>query len=324
MEKQPSAREADSKQFPDGFRIMQGRQEFITYIEHSSIRIWPSDQAGHYDSHMHSAVEVILPDSGVSVYKLQDQEYHVEPGQILFIPSGCPHELTESAEVRRYLILFEPSPLFTLRDMPDIREITDKPIYLSEDSEQRMQIHDLMKQVIDCYFQHEPMWNTRCYAYLMQVYALLGQSYLRIPKDVPAEKRRIINPEIMNSALTYINEHFTEDISLESVASFAGFSKYYFSRLFREFSGITFSEYLLDKRVNHAANLLIQTKNAIHTIAESSGFSSIATFNRIFRDQKKCTPTQYRVIYSGMMNHGVLPQNMETVEPEQSRFAESE
>ena len=100
MEKQ-RAREAVS--FDDGFRILQGRQEFITYTEHSSIRVWPSDTANHFDSHQHSAVEVILPDRGVSVYELPEETYRVKPGEILFVPPNCQHSLTEGGDTLRYL-----------------------------------------------------------------------------------------------------------------------------------------------------------------------------------------------------------------------------
>ena len=63
--------------FPDGFRILQGKQEFVTYLEHSSIRVWASDVAGHYDHHCHSAIEAIMPDRGVAVYQIQDELFPV-------------------------------------------------------------------------------------------------------------------------------------------------------------------------------------------------------------------------------------------------------
>ena len=69
--------------FPDGFRVMQGQQEFITYPDHSSIRVWPSDQSGHFEAHVHSAVEIIMPSHGVSVVRLPDREYRVKADEIL-------------------------------------------------------------------------------------------------------------------------------------------------------------------------------------------------------------------------------------------------
>ena len=81
--------EQAKSRFPDGFRILQGRQEYITYMEHSSIRVWTSDVAAHYDLHSHSAIEVILPDRGEAAYQVQEEAYHVRPGEVLILPSGC-------------------------------------------------------------------------------------------------------------------------------------------------------------------------------------------------------------------------------------------
>ena len=89
---------ANQSRFPDGFRILQGKQEYITYMDHSSVRVWPSDVAAHYDPHSHSAIEIILPDRGVSVYHVQDEVYRVQPGEILVVPSGVQHALTEPPE----------------------------------------------------------------------------------------------------------------------------------------------------------------------------------------------------------------------------------
>lgn len=291
----------DTSRFPDGFRILNGRQEYITYKEHSSIRIWPSEVEAYYDNHVHSAIEVLMPLRGTAVYQLPEETYRVEPGQILFLPSGCPHTLTEPGDIQRYLLLFEPGPLYTLQDMPLVSVMTQHPIYLRDPSPIRDQVTRLLKETVECYDQREDMWNTQCYAYLLQIYAILGRHYLEAESPHQPAVRRRIDAEIMNSVLTYISEHYMEDIALEDAASFAGFSKYYFSRVFKEYSGISFSEYLLVKRLNAASNLLIRTNQPIREVGRAAGFGSVATFNRIFREQKKCTPSQFRAIYGTVM-----------------------
>ena len=295
---------AHQPRFPDGFRILQGKQEYITYVEYSSIRIWPSNVAAHYDPHMHSAVEIILPERGVSMYSLQEETYQVRPNEVLIIPSGCLHALTETPETMRYLMLFEPNPLMSLRDMPSLNHMMEKPIYLHGDTDLQQQVRSLLMQAVDCYQQREAMWNTQCYSYLLQMYALLGRQYLRGAAPQQYVEKRSIDPAIMNSAMTYINERYMQDISLEDVALFAGFSKYYFSRMFKQFAGIPFSEYLTEKRLNVASDLLVRTNQPIREVAAASGFGSTATFNRVFREYKNCTPSQFRAIYSATMEPG--------------------
>lgn len=299
MAKRKIVNEEERKRFPDGFRILQGKQEYVSYVEHSSIRIWPSDVAAHYDNHVHSAVEIIMPQRGVSVYRLPDHAYSVRPGEILIVPSGCPHELTEPEETLRYLFLFEPNLFISLRDLPDINDLVRGPIYIRD--EEARQVTDLLMRVVNCYFEKKPLWNTQCYSYLLQMYVLLGRRYLADREPESLSGGRIIDAEIMNSALTYINEHYRDDISLEDVASFAGFSKYYFSRIFKQFSGTSYTEFLTRKRLAVATDLLVYSRKPIHEIAVDSGFGSVASFNRVFRGYKNCTPTQYRAIYGAVL-----------------------
>lgn len=287
-----------NKRFPDGFRIMQGMHEYVTYTEHSSIRIWESETATHFDMHQHSAVELIMPLEGISLYRTEEKEYKVRAGQILLIPPEVRHELTETPGTRRYLMLFEPTPLMSLRDQPSFSLVLQAPIHLAEESELRTKIVGLLMQMIAVYFEQEPMWNARCYAYLLQLYAALGSQavYARAAGE-PVH----MDSEILNSAMTYINQHYMEDICLEDVASFTGFSRFYFSRVFRQFAGCSFSEFLTRKRITAATDLLVRTDIPVQDVAVQAGFGSVATFNRVFRRQNQCTPTQYRAIYGKSM-----------------------
>ena len=303
-----TTRNGERQRFPDGFRILQGKQEYITYTDHSSVRLWPSDTANHYDSHNHTAVEIIMPHRGVSIYRLPEEKvFHVGPGEILIVPPGCFHSLTESGDIQRYLLLFEPEPIAALQDMADVSHLLKEPIYLNDQSELHQQVKQLLDQLIDCYQNKQPMWNAQCYAYLIQCYALIGREYLLHSAPAATVNRWRVDPELMNSARVFIQQHYMEDISLDDAASFVGFSKYYFSRTFKEFFGNSFSDYLMICRLNHAASLLSQTTQSVHDIAIATGFGSIATFNRSFRAYKNCTPSQFRSIYGSMITDEAKP-----------------
>ena len=285
--------------FPDGFRIMQGKQEFVTYIEHSSLRIWYSEVPWRYESHCHSAVEIIMPVKGEVIYQVEDATYRVQANEVLIVPPNCVHGLSMNAGSARYLLLFEPDSIFSMRDMRLVEDILQTPIYLSSQPELQEAVRSLLNQCINCYDRREFMWNTLCYSYMMQMYARLGQSSLARNTQPRPEARRM-EPEIVDSARLYIDQNFKRSISLEDVSAFTGFSKYYFSRVFKQQMGISFSEYLRGKRVGMAEDLLIHTRQSIQDIALSAGFGSIATFNRVFRESRGCTPSRYREIYGDM------------------------
>jgi AraC-like DNA-binding protein len=96
----------------------------------------------------------------------------------------------------------------------------------------------------------------------------------------------------------YISEHFAEDLTLEQMASMIGFSKYHFSRLFHIYAGTTFYQYLNQKRIAHAKNLLLDPALSVTEVAFRSGFTSISAFLRMFRLANNCTPTQFRKMYN--------------------------
>lgn len=76
--------------------------------------------------------------------------------------------------------------------------------------------------------------------------------------------------EKFTTVCQYIDTSFRENLTLEQAAEIAGFSKYHFSRLFKEFTGITFQEYLTRQRIRHAEELLTDSKISITDIALAS------------------------------------------------------
>jgi len=294
-----TANKEKRKRYPDGFRIMQGKQEFITYNSHSSLRVWPSDAAAcTHDTHYHSAVEIFLALQGEAEYTLPQEAYRVSAGQILIVPSNCPHAMTHREDTKRYMIFFEPHIFNSLRDISILSGHLEEPIYLTDESPLYPEARELLMQVVDICTEQQPMWNSRCYSLLVRLYAALGRQWMAQDEGI-LPKPSSIDSEIMNSALSFISQHYTECLRLDDAASFTGFSKYYFSRAFKKFFKISFTEYLCRCRLDAAVDLLTHTSLPIRQVAEKSGFGSVATFNRLFRAAHACTPTRYRALYGG-------------------------
>ena len=84
---------------------------------------------------------------------------------------------------------------------------------------------------------------------------------------------------------------------LETMASYIGFSKYHFSRLFKEHTNSTFYDYLSRKRIQAAQEMLLAGES-ITSIAFQTGFNNPASFSRCFKKYTKYNPTEFRSQFS--------------------------
>ena len=288
---------ARAARYEDGFRVLQDKREYDTYPDDSSVRVWYSDVPWQYELHDHSAVEILLTLEGSVTYTVDDIVYQVRKGEVLIIPPDMQHALSMGEESSRYLFLFEPEGILSMRDIKTLTPYFHRPFHLRDGAEAHVRIRELLLKLKDVYEKRELMWNTVCYSYLLRVYAILGQRYLNGVRNRIPDGGRIVESEVITASMTYINNHYKQDLSLEDVAEFAGFSRYYFSRSFKKQTGYSFKDYLCEKRLQVATDLLIRTDKSMKDVAAESGFGSVATFNRVFREKKGCTPTQFRAIY---------------------------
>lgn len=95
-------------------------------------------------------------------------------------------------------------------------------------------------------------------------------------------------------AITYINDHIKNHISLKEVAEYVHLNASYFSVLFKEQTNLTFSEYITRKRLQISKNLLLTTDLQIEEIAQKSGYQSAKYFIKLFKEYERTTPSKYR------------------------------
>ena len=100
--------------------------------------------------------------------------------------------------------------------------------------------------------------------------------------------------KLMFEILGFINNHYFDDLTLETVSSKYYLSTFYFSRTFKESTGFHFVEYLNNVRIKEARKLLLNSNLPIQEIAASAGFHSNTHFGRVFKQIVDCSPSAYR------------------------------
>lgn len=99
---------------------------------------------------------------------------------------------------------------------------------------------------------------------------------------------------VIKRAREYIHEHQTEDLSLGQVAKAVNTSTFYFCKIFKKYTGISFTDYLSRVRIEKAKNLLLNPNLRVSEIAYEVGFQSLTHFNRVFKRILGQSPTEYR------------------------------
>jgi AraC-like DNA-binding protein len=125
---------------------------------------------------------------------------------------------------------------------------------------------------------------------LLQVFA----NHLALMSSQVSLQPRNIDPPVIQRAKAYIEENYTTDLSLASMAKFLGVSRFYFCKLFKKATGRTLSAYVAQRRIDRAKRLLLNPTARISEIAFEVGFQSLTHFNRAFRRSSGHSPTEYR------------------------------
>jgi AraC-like DNA-binding protein len=99
---------------------------------------------------------------------------------------------------------------------------------------------------------------------------------------------------LLHSLLQYIQDNFTQDISLKGIAASFNYDYHYLSRYFNHNVGASFKEFVNSYRINLCVEQLINTEMSVSEIALNSGFNDVRSFNRCFKNMVGIAPSDYR------------------------------
>lgn len=281
--------------------MLNGNKETVNYASNTSIRLYDNDEQEDYPVHWHTPLEIIMPIENIYTAHCNNIEYVLNEGDILFISSGVLHQLTAPAKGRRYIILADLSPLNSMREFESLIALLSPVVHITPANSPK--IHERLQRLIysiGTEYENDALFkDTVIYSKLISIFALIGRNSTLEKTSLDTNSSKELEySKIFLSVCDYINKHFSENITLEQVADLAGFSKYHFSRIFRQYAEISFYQYLNKRRIMHAATLLMEPELTITEISLQSGFSSISAFIRMFKIHKGCTPSEFKKMYT--------------------------
>lgn len=122
----------------------------------------------------------------------------------------------------------------------------------------------------------------------------LFESLLLILQNNVKKSEKLL-PDNMQKVMNFLDLNFREDPSLEKTAAVGSYNPSYFSSLFKKSTGYTYTEYLNAKKIGYACAIMNNKKLSLTDIALSSGFVSLAAFNRTFKLIMGTSPKEYRL-----------------------------
>ena len=262
-----------------------------------------------FPHHWHDEMEIIYVSEGAVSVSLRNEEYILDEGDIVLVHPQTIHAIKQYRDhsARYFNILFRFSMLES--GSKDIcREKYFQPIYdrellMPERLTAEHPLHGELKPLIQQLLvdprrqrqSDELMIKSRVFEIMYRILPYCEKA----DKDSAYED---IVFEKLKRSLRYLEEHFADDLTIGHMAAISNYSASHFSKLFRQLTGDSFTQYLKRFRLETAAERIRTEKAKISEIAMECGFSNLSYFSRAFNERYKMSPSEYRR-HAALMAH---------------------
>ena len=275
---------------------LAGDYETVEYEDKKYVLLYDNTDFEAYPVHWHSALEILMPTQNEYVVNVGGTDYCIKEGEVLIVPSGELHSMP-AIHGRRYIFQCDNSIL----DEPALEGVMrgiSMPILIDANADKELQVlaKKTMLDIAAIYNSKSELADVRIYVEVINLLTAVREDQLRRSQEnMECDTEKISEyTEKFSTVFKYIDNNYMYDISLDELADVAGYSKYHFSRIFKQYNSMSYIQYINARRTKAAEQLLFEPDIPITEVAMRSGFKSLTTFNRIFKEIKHCTPTDFK------------------------------
>lgn len=251
--------------------------------------------------HWHDEMELVVIKKGQGYVSVDFDKHLVHSGDIIMICPGCLHAIEQDASYKMEYenIIFKPellssgaNDLCMLQYMKPLLDGT-LPVehFLTPAHEVFESLSNCIRRIDLVCADQTTGWQLAVKSALFYFFFLLISERQKKTVSISHNPKSL---EKMKTVLKYVEEHYTEKLTIDDMAKLTFYSKSHFMKFFKVHMGTGFTEYLNDYRLAMAARLLKSSDESILMIAEESGFDNLSYFNRIFKRKYGVSPGSYR------------------------------
>ena len=232
-----------------------------------------------FAAHLHNHIELCYMIDGCTDLYIEDKCYRIEKDSFFIIFPNQIHRYENSHNINAKMLIF-------IRDLiPEYNSVFSEKLPVSPVADKN--ISGAAELIMLLCREYRTLDITAVKGFITALTGLLFRSM-----EFHAVDKYSIST--LKNVLIYCDAHYTEPITIGSVANELHISRSHISHIFKSKLNTTFGDHITAKRIKHACRLLKNTTATVTETAFASGFDSVRTFNRVFVQQTGTTPKEYR------------------------------
>lgn len=279
-----------------------GNYEFPVHLSLEKIQ---SYEQASFPWHWHPEIELTWIMSGQIEYLVNDKKYLLKEGDGLFCNSNSLHSgyMKDGQDCKYLSLTFHPRFIYgyenSLLQTKYVDFITSNESWHSLGLESETDWHrDIIGQIRKIYHMSQtppPDYELRVHLILAEIWQKLYSYYNSLPASEHHPQKHLTR---LKDILSFIQEHYAQELSLDEIAEHVNICKSECCRFFKKYMKMTIFDYILFLRVQNSLPLLREGES-ITKIASMTGFSTSAYYGQIFKRYMGCSPSKYRREHMG-------------------------
>lgn len=244
-----------------------------------------------FTKHRHSEIELSYCLKGSYDIIINRKLYMLKEGELAIIPSMTSHEILETKDAESMALTIEvgPAMLTNYFDLLSAEGFTEPIINLKNNKELQL----LLTETISILKENSAFSELIIKGNIYKICAYILKNFVK-QDNVSNTSKNLKAISNIEKSLEIIYNNFDEEINIDEISSFCGYSKSNFCKIFKKITGDTFHNVLNNHRITVSCNLLKETDYSIENIAVQVGFADSKSFCRVFKAIKGITPGTYR------------------------------
>ena len=255
--------------------------------------------------HQHAEIELFLVRGGQGGMMIGDKEIPIEGHcKMLVLGSNLPHTMSYGnrpgeKDVEAVVVHLAPVVFGAFYDLPEMAVIrsllksAERGIYIKGDTLR------VMEEQMFALVNDDPASSMLRLLNILHAISTSQDYDFVASQGYTSAHSRETDSSRMNKIYTFVLENYHRDISVQEVADIIHFAKGSFCRYFKQRTGKTFMDFLIEVRIGNACKLLMENEMNINEIAYACGYNNRSNFFHQFKALKGCSPSRYQKNYFG-------------------------